>query len=74
MPIKPDPSWTEPVLDPQHIDHAEDNLRHSLQLFADSPDDVMVLTATSNVYGKGIRTGLTMRDLRLIAKYLEESV
>ena len=66
--IRPDPNWTEPIGDPQTFDDARANLEHTLQLVADNEDDRMILMATSNVYGPGIKTGLTMRDLRLIAK------
>jgi hypothetical protein len=41
-------------------------LAHVLRAFADSPDDRMVLQATSGIYGNGVRTGLTMGDLRAL--------
>ncbi|RNG31354.1 hypothetical protein [Streptomyces botrytidirepellens] len=39
-------------------------LDHVLAMFADAPDDWMVLEATKGLYGDGVRTGLTMGDLR----------
>lgn len=38
------------------------NLHHTLAVHAESPDDLVVLSATSNVYET--RTGLTLGDLR----------
>lgn len=66
--IQPDPNWTRPVIDAETFDEARDNLAHTLEIFSDDDDDRMVLMATSNVYGPGIKTGLTMGDLRLIAR------
>jgi hypothetical protein len=68
--LKPNPSWTDPVSDPQSFGDARANLEHTLQVYGDDADDRMVLMATGNVYGDGIRTGLTLRDLRLIAEYI----
>lgn len=68
--MRPDPNWTEPVTDPQTFEDARDNLEHTLQIYTDHEDDRMILMATSNVYGPGVRTGLTMQDLRLIAKQI----
>lgn len=65
----PRPEWGDPVLNPQSFGDARANLEHTLALFDGEPDDRMVLIATSNVYGD-FRTGLTMRDLRLIATYI----
>ncbi len=42
-------------------------LRHALDIYADAPDDRMVLQATSGIYGDQVVTGLTMGDLRAIA-------
>lgn len=42
-------------------------LGHVLELFADQPDDEWAVTATSNAYSDGERTGLTWGDLRDIA-------
>lgn len=41
-------------------------LAHVLCAFAQEPDDRMVLQATSGIYGEGVRTGLTMGDLRAL--------
>ncbi|MFF7411602.1 hypothetical protein [Streptomyces lydicus] len=41
-------------------------LDHVLAVFADAPDDRIVLEATNNIYGPGVRTGLTMGDLRAL--------
>lgn len=49
----------------------EQALAHVLCAFADQPDDRMVLQATSNIYGDGVRTGLTMGDLRAIQHQLD---
>ena len=71
--MSPDPNWTEPVANPQTFGDARANLEHTLQVFGNpepDDDDRMVLMATSNVYGPGVRTGLTWRDLRLIAKHI----
>lgn len=42
-------------------------LRHTLDLYAGSEDDRMVLEATTNMYPQG-PTGLTFGDLRALAK------
>lgn len=44
----------------------EEALAHVLCAFAQEPDDRMVLQATSGIYGEGVRTGLTMGDLRAL--------
>ena len=41
-------------------------LDHVLAVFADQPDHWMVLEATNGIYGDGVRTGLTMGDLRAL--------
>lgn len=64
--MNPDPSWPTPVLSPLDAEDAIQNLRHTLALFSEVEDDRMALQATGNVYGPGIKTGLTFRDLRLI--------
>lgn len=46
------------------------SLQHVLAVFDDAPDDRRIMTATSNIYGDGITTGLTMGDLRWIAAHL----
>lgn len=45
-------------------------LAHVLAIYADDADDREVINATSNIYGPGVRTGLTMGDLRALAKLL----
>ncbi|MER5378474.1 hypothetical protein [Streptomyces sp. NPDC002553] len=42
-------------------------LHHTLAVYEDQPDSRMVLEATSNIYGDGIRTGVTIGDLRALA-------
>ncbi|QES45175.1 hypothetical protein DEJ49_33070 [Streptomyces venezuelae] len=46
-------------------------LAHTLAVLGELPDDKTVVQATSGVYGKGVRTGLTMGDLREIAGMLK---
>jgi hypothetical protein len=46
-------------------------LAHVLCAFAQEPDEAFVITATSNLYGKGVRTGLTYGDLRAIQRQLD---
>ena len=41
-------------------------LAHVVAVYDSTPDDQMVLQATSNIYGDGVRTGLTMGDLRIL--------
>lgn len=48
-------------------------LKHVVSIFADEADDVMVVLATRNIYGKGVATGLTWGDLRAILKEIEGS-
>ena len=49
----------------------EDGLAHTLSVFADTPDDKYIVVASHNVYGEGIRTGLTWGELRRIAAQLD---
>ena len=44
-------------------------LRHTLDMFADTDDDRMVVQATSGLYREG-PTGLTFGDLRALADML----
>jgi hypothetical protein len=46
-------------------------LAHVLKVLADEPDDALVVKATDGIYGDGIRTGLTMGDLRALAAQLD---
>jgi len=48
-------------------DNPTDRLAHVLDVFAEWPDDMNVITATRGVYGPGTSTGLTLGDLRCIA-------
>lgn len=45
-------------------------LAHVLKVYADEHDSRLMIEATNNVYGRGLRTGLTMGDLREIAARL----
>lgn len=49
---------------------AVEALAHVLTVHADEPDDHLMVTATNGIYGAGVRTGLTMGDLRQIAAQL----
>lgn len=48
-----------------------DRLRHTLKAFEEVPNEDVVLTATSNVYGSGVWTGVTWGDLREILRRVE---
>jgi hypothetical protein len=41
-------------------------LAHVVAVFDDTPDDRMMVQATSNIYGDRVQTGLTMGDLRAL--------
>lgn len=41
-----------------------ERLRHTLDVWADYPEDYVILIATSEVYGPHVVTGLTIGDLR----------
>lgn len=43
-----------------------ESLEHALKIYADSPDDRVVLQGTSNIYGPGVLTSLTLGDLRAL--------
>ena len=45
-------------------DDALSKLRHVVRVFEDVDSDEKVVTATQNVYGDGVWTGLTHGDLR----------
>ncbi|MGW1784887.1 hypothetical protein ACWCQQ_38155 [Streptomyces sp. NPDC002143] len=45
-------------------------LAHVLRVYACEPDDRLMIEATNGIYGQGVRTGLTMGDLRAIATHL----
>ena len=42
-------------------------LEHTLRAYEDTPDDEHVVTATFNVYGNKVWTGITWGDLRALA-------
>ncbi len=46
---------------------AVESLAHVLEMFAELPDDQLMIQATSGVYGPGVRTGLTLGNLRELA-------
>jgi hypothetical protein len=48
----------------------QDALAHVLAVYADEPDNRLMVEATSGIYGDGVRTGLTMGDLRALAARL----
>lgn len=69
----PAPSWPEPISDPQTPADAIQNLQHTLAVFGQQgPGPGWLVMATSNIYGPRIRTGLTWRDLELIAEALDD--
>lgn len=59
------PKWPEP---PQSL---KERLLHVLDIFKDEPEDMVVITATTNTYAphgeKHSWTGLTLSDLRVLA-------
>lgn len=44
-----------------------DPVAHTLSVYADEPDDAFVIIASGNVYGDGVKTGLTWGDLRRLS-------
>jgi hypothetical protein len=48
----------------------EQALAHVLTVLAGEPDDRLMVEATNGIYGDGVRTGLTMGDLRALAARL----
>jgi hypothetical protein len=48
----------------------EERLTHVLAAHEEGDDDRMIFEATNNVYGDGVRTGLTLGDLRALAQRL----
>lgn len=53
---------------PEAPQHWSDAVAHILEVYRDEPDDRLMIEATNNIYGPGIRTGLTMGDLRRIGE------
>lgn len=51
---------------------AYERLTHTVQAFEGTPDSEFAIVATSNVYGEGVKTGLTWGDLRALATALSE--
>jgi hypothetical protein len=49
---------------------AEEALAHVLKVYADEPESRLMVEATNGIYGDGVRTGLTMGDLRDLADRL----
>lgn len=49
---------------PNPPDGPLERLAHTLDVWADYPDDYIVLIATSEVYGPHVVTGLTIGDLK----------
>ncbi|MFI8932546.1 hypothetical protein ACIG3E_33400 [Streptomyces sp. NPDC053474] len=49
-----------------------ERLRHTLAVHAETPGDQVVVEATDGIYGDGVRTGLTMDDLRALAAQIKE--
>lgn len=47
-----------------------ERLRHTLDVWADYPDDYVILIATSEVYGPHVVTGLTIGDLKEVFRRL----
>ncbi|MEV7975417.1 hypothetical protein [Streptomyces sp. NPDC086519] len=45
-------------------------LTHVLKVYADESDSRLMVEATNGIYGDGVRTGLTMGDLRALAARL----
>lgn len=57
-------SWPKPPED------AIGKALHVLDAFDECGDDMQVVTATSNVYGRGVVTGLTLGDLRELVEMI----
>ncbi|GGV45477.1 hypothetical protein [Streptomyces spectabilis] len=49
-----------------------ERLHHTLAAHAETPGEWMAVEATTGIYGDGIRTGLTMDDLRTLAALIKE--
>jgi hypothetical protein len=45
-------------------------LAHVLAVWAGEPDNRLMIEATNGIYGDGVRTGLTLGDLRALAAQL----
>jgi hypothetical protein len=51
---------------PNPPDGLMERLRHTLDVWADYPEDYIILIATSEVYGPHVQTGLTIGDLKAL--------
>lgn len=51
----------------------EEALAHVLCGLANLPDDYMLVQVTNDLYGDGVRTGLTLGDLRAIQQQLDNA-
>lgn len=47
-----------------------ERLVHTVALFPSPADDEYAIVGTANVYGQGVRTGITWGDLRQIASVI----
>lgn len=45
---------------------------HTMSVYEEADGDTMVIQATGNIYGEGVRTGVTWDDLRVIAGIIEK--
>lgn len=50
--------------------NATEALAHILAVYEGEPDTRMMIEATNGIYGDGVRTGLTIGDLRTLAARL----
>jgi hypothetical protein len=48
-----------------------DRLQHTVAMFTDEPDSDWAIVATGNIYGQGVRTGLTWGDLRTLLELVQ---
>jgi DNA-binding CsgD family transcriptional regulator len=62
--LPPHPDWPQPPDD----DDPVEKLAHVVDIYEDLSDSREVITATVNIYGKGVTTGLTMGDLRKLLR------
>jgi hypothetical protein len=51
---------------------AAEALAHVLKVYIDEPDSRLLVEATNGIYGDGVRTGLTIGDLRELAARLDK--
>lgn len=51
--------------------NAHQALAHTVAVYEATPDDQTMVLATSNVYSDGVRTGLTMGDLRDLLRQID---